>query len=133
MRVLLDTHCWLWLVSEPERLPPSLVERLRDPATEPLLSAASVWELAIKASIDRIELPAPVETWVPEVMGVSGVAPLDVRLVHVLRVSRLPLHHRDPFDRLLVAQALEERIPLVTADRQLERYEAEILWAGPSG
>ncbi|MEZ5330660.1 MAG: type II toxin-antitoxin system VapC family toxin [Thermoanaerobaculia bacterium] len=132
MRVLLDTHCWLWLVSEPERLPAALVETLQDPTSKPLLSTVSVWELAIKRSIGRIELPAPVDPWVPEVMATSGVLPLEVHLAHVLRVSRLPLHHRDPFDRLLVAQALEERVPLVTADRQLEGYGAEILWAGPS-
>lgn len=130
MRLLLDTHCWLWLVSEPERLPSSLVERLRDPSTEPLLSVASAWELAIKASIGRIELPAPIDTWLPEVLRVSGVSPLAVQLTHVLGVARLPLHHRDPFDRLLVAQAVQERIPLVTADRELERYDVEVVRAG---
>jgi PIN domain nuclease of toxin-antitoxin system len=129
VRVLLDTHVWLWLQSEPERLSEASLEMLIDPANELLLSAASAWEIAVKVLLGKLALPAPPADYVPRRLATSGTTALPVELRHALHVATLPRHHRDPFDRLLVAQAQVEGLPLVTADPQLAAYEVEILAA----
>lgn len=129
MRLLLDTGCWLWMQVAPERFSPERLALVEDPQTELFLSAASSWEIAIKYALGRLPLPEPPATYVPDRMASSGVAALDVEHGHALRVAELPRHHRDPFDRLLIAQAQLERLPILTADRQLERYEVEVLRA----
>lgn len=126
MRLLLDTHVWLWMLTEPARL--GAVEAvLGDPHHELLLSAASTWEIAIKVGLGRLELPAHLETYVPERMRATGAEPLAIEQSHTLEAAELPAIHRDPFDRLLVAQARVLAIPLVTADRRLDAYEVETL------
>lgn len=129
MKLLLDTHVWLWLQSAPERLDETLTP-VADPANDLLLSAASSWEIAIKWELGKLSLPEPPETYVPDRVASSGVIALPVEHAHALAVARLPRHHRDPFDRLLIVQALAEHAVLVTADRALGRYDAELLWAG---
>lgn len=129
MSYLLDTHCWLWLASEPGRISPSVLARLENPAAARLISTAVVWEIAIKHGLGKLRLPAAPEELVPELVEVQRAAVLPIELAHVLQVSRLPHHHRDPFDRILVAQAQIERAVLVTADRKLAPYDVEILWA----
>jgi PIN domain nuclease of toxin-antitoxin system len=129
MRLLLDTQVWLWLQSEPERVIPSVRDALADPQNELLLSAASAWEIAIKHGLGKLPLPLPPEQYVPARMELSDTASLPVSAAHALRVASLPVHHRDPFDRLLLAQAQLERISLVTADRQLAPYDVELIWA----
>lgn len=126
-RFLLDTHVWLWLQSDPERIDSVVLDQLADQRNELLLSAASSWELSIKHALGRIELPQPPATYVPDRLRRSGVVPLAIEHAHVLAVGGLPLHHRDPFDRLLIAQAQMLGLPLVTADRQMERYDIEIV------
>lgn len=127
MTYLLDTQVWLWLQNDPERVSDEVRSRLVDVATELLLSAASSWEIAIKYSLGKLPLPAPPRDYVPSRMRSGAVTGLPVSHAHVLHVATLPFHHRDPFDRLLVAQAQLERIPLVTADRQIEKYDVEVL------
>lgn len=129
MRLLLDTQVWLWLQSDPERVIPSVRDALAAPQHELLLSAASAWEIAIKHGLGKLPLPLPPEQYVPARMELSDTASLPVSAAHALRVASLPVHHRDPFDRLLLAQAQLERIPLVTADRQLAPYDVELIWA----
>jgi PIN domain nuclease of toxin-antitoxin system len=125
-RILFDTHCWLWLQSEPERFSPALLHELSDPTLELLLSAASAWEIAIKFRLGKLALPEPPASYVPSRLQRSGTAELVVSHLHALRVASLPLHHRDPFDRLLVAQAQIEDIPLLSADPLLRPYEVEL-------
>lgn len=127
MRFLLDTHCWLWLLAAPERFDPKTLDKLADPNQDLLLSAASGWEIAIKHALGKLPLPEPPSTYVPSRMRASGVRALDVTMTHSLQVSLLPAHHRDPFDRILVAQAQVEQLVLVTADRALDAYEVERL------
>ncbi len=91
-----------------------------------LLSAASSWEIAIKYAIGKLPLPQPPSVYVPTRMETSGTTGLPIQHSHSLRVAELPRHHRDPFDRLLIAQAQVERLTIVTADRQLERYDVDI-------
>ena len=126
---LVDTHVWLWMQTDPGRMREEAREVVEDAANELFLSAASAWEIAIKYRIGRLPLPEPPITYVPERMRRSGTTPLAVEPVHALWTSELPDHHRDPFDRLLIAQAQILGIPLVTADRQLEAYDLELLVA----
>jgi PIN domain nuclease of toxin-antitoxin system len=126
LKILLDTHCWLWLQVEPERIAEPELRALESPECEPLLSAASSWEIAVKYALGKLPLPASPDEYVPDRMRSSGVGGLAVEHRHALHVATLPPHHRDPFDRLLVAQAQLEEIPILTADRRLEAYEVEI-------
>lgn len=128
MNFLLDTHIWLWLQTEPERIGTDLLARLRV-ADSLLLSAASVWEMSIKAALGKLPLPLPASRYVPERMRTSGTEGLPIQLLHTAVAGELPLHHRDPFDRLLVAQSQILDIPLVTSDEKLGDYDAEIIWA----
>ena len=130
MRVLLDTHAFLWANLDPDRLEPWR-DVVADPATEVLLSAASSWELAIKTSTGRLHLPEPVATYVPTRMRAIGITGVAVGHHHALAVAALPPHHRDPFDRILVAQAVDLDVPLLTADPAFDAYEVEILAIRP--
>lgn len=125
--MLLDTHCWLWMESAPERFSIPMRRSLEDPGTELLLSVVSVWELAIKAALGKLELPEPIDTYVPSRLRRSQVGSLPVRLEHALEAAGLPLHHADPFDRMLIAQARAERLPILTADRAFAAYDVELL------
>jgi len=127
LRILLDTHCWLWLESDPDRFRAAVRRRLEDPATELWLSSASVWELAIKAGLGKLDLPEPLARYVPARLRRSAVGSLPVRLEHALEVAALPAYHADPFDRMLIAQARCERLTLLTADRAFDRYEVDRL------
>lgn len=129
MRLLLDTHVLLWAHAQRSRIPPSVWELLDDLSNELLLSAASSWEIAVKYAAGRLPLPQPPARYVPERMRNSGIVGLPVDHAHALEVAVLPHHHRDPFDRLLVAQARVEGLPLLTADRRLEPYDVELVWA----
>jgi PIN domain nuclease of toxin-antitoxin system len=129
VRLLLDTQCWLWLQVTPERLSGPTIDLFSDPDSELYLSAASAWEVAIKYALGKLPLPLPPDEYVRTRMELSGTLPLSIEHRHALHVAGLPLHHRDPFDRLLVAQAQLEELKLVTSDRQLAAYDVEVLWA----
>ncbi|MDQ3662682.1 MAG: type II toxin-antitoxin system VapC family toxin [Actinomycetota bacterium] len=126
MRILLDTQAWLWMQVSPERFSIEARTVIEDSASELYLSAASSWEIAIKYALGRLALPAPPAEYVPSRMERSGVTPLPVEHVHALHVSELPLHHRDPFDRVLVAQALLERLTVLTSDPRFDDYEVAV-------
>jgi PIN domain nuclease of toxin-antitoxin system len=127
--VLLDTHVFLWLNTAPERLRGHLA-LVEDSRTELLLSAASSWEIAIKYALGRLPLPEPPPRYVPERLRAIGVHALAIEHSHVLAVSSLPLLHRDPFDRLLVAQAGVLDVPILTADPDVVRYPVRTLVVG---
>lgn len=121
MRLLLDTHVLLWAAAAPRRLDADVRDRLASPENDVLFSAASIWELAIKMQIGRIDLGVTPEELAREAVR-RGFEELPVSAAHAAAVRTLPLHHRDPFDRLLVAQALHEPARLLTADRALAPY-----------
>lgn len=127
MRILLDTQVWLWIVAEPERLSAPSRALVVSTANELLLSAASAWEIAIKYGLGTLQLPEAPALFVPRLMSRTAVTPLPVHHAHALRVATLPVHHRDPFDRLLVAQAQNEELPLMTADGAFSRYDLDII------
>ena len=126
MRVLLDTHVWIWMECEPEKLPPFLRKLLVDERTRPVLSLASIWEVAIKHSLGKLALPDEFEPWLEQFLDL-GPEVLPLRIPHLTEVARLPFHHGDPFDRLLVAQARVERMPIASLDRSLAAYDVEMV------
>jgi len=127
MRVLLDTHVLLWWLHDSARLRSGTRDLLASAANELLWSAASTWELAIKAGLGRVEFREPLHDFVVRMCAEQSLIPLPIQLAHAARVVDLPPLHRDPFDRLLVAQAAVEAVPLVTADAQLSGYGIECL------
>jgi PIN domain nuclease of toxin-antitoxin system len=129
VRILLDTHIFLWLHTAPERLGESL-QVAEDPANELVVSAASAWEIAIKYRLGRLALPEPPERYVPDrLREIDGTA-LAIEHTHALAVAALPPLHRDPFDRLLIAQAGRLGIPILTADRAIVAYDVETVLVG---
>jgi len=130
VRLLLDTHCWLWYLLTPEKLNPEAQEILRDPDNEVFFSTASAWEIVVKFALGKLDLPQPPSEYVPDRLEVLGYQELPIRQDHVLRIESLPSHHRDPFDRVLIAQAQVESLQFMTADRVLTAYDVPILWAG---
>ena len=128
MRVLIDTHVFLWWVEGDRRLPANARATLADPDNECLFSLASVWELAIKSALGKIKLALPLRRYVVENAAANGFRMLDIGLAHLGRVESLARHHGDPFDRLLVAQSLEESVPIVTADPIFRKYGVRRIW-----
>ena len=128
MRFLLDTHAFLWWIADDPQLSAGAREVMADPSNELFLSAASGWEIAIKSRIGKLSLAEPPETFVPRHLIANRLQSLAVHMNHALRVSSLPLLHRDPFDRLLVAQSLLEDMPLVSCDPQLVQYGVDVRW-----
>ncbi|MGK3974148.1 type II toxin-antitoxin system VapC family toxin [Sorangium sp. So ce118] len=129
MKLLLDTHCWLWLVAEPERIRRDVVEMLVAEDNDVYVSAASAWEIVIKHALGKLSLPMPPADYIPSRMAALDHRSLPIEQRHALQVAGLPPHHRDPFDRILVAQAQVEDIDLVTADRLMGAYDVRVIWA----
>jgi PIN domain nuclease of toxin-antitoxin system len=128
MRLLLDTHSFLWFISGSDRISETARGLIEDSDNQPLLSMASLWEMAIKVSIGRLDLARPFEELIPEQMMLNGIGILDIQMEHVAEVVRLPFHHRDPFDRLLIAQAQVEAVPIVGADETFDAYAVTRMW-----
>jgi PIN domain nuclease of toxin-antitoxin system len=125
---LLDTHAFLWWIGDDPRLSERAREVLSDGDNDLVFSAASGWEIAIKARLGRLHVPGDLNTYLFRQLTENYTSVLPVHLSHALRVHALPDHHRDPFDRLLVAQAIVEEIPLLSADPRIARYPVEIVW-----
>jgi PIN domain nuclease of toxin-antitoxin system len=130
MRFLIDTHCWLWAVRTPDRLLPAAIELIENDENEIMLSSVSALEVAIKASHGKLQLSEPPEEFVASQVAALAMKSLPVYQSHALRVASLPHHHRDPFDRLLIAQSQIESLPLMTADAAIAAYDVEVIWAG---
>jgi PIN domain nuclease of toxin-antitoxin system len=126
MKFLLDTHVWLWTLVSPQRISADTRELLAKPENSLLLSAASSWEIAIKYRLGKLPLPEPPARFIPPRLVRDGIESLSVQYHHAQAVAELPEHHKDPFDRLLVAQARIERLILVTADPKLADYDLEL-------
>jgi len=129
VRVLLDTQVWLWMLAAPERLSEPTRALVVATDNELLLSAASAWEITIKYALGKLRLPEAPGDLIPRLMARTGMTPLPVYHRHALHVATLPARHRDPFDRLLIAQAQLEQLPILTADRSFEVYDVETLRA----
>ena len=126
--MLLDTHAFLWWVEDAPALSKRARAAIANPQNDVCVSLASCWELAIKVSIGKLRLKTNLERFVPEQLAANRFELFDLQLRHVLRVATLPFHHRDPFDRLLAAQALEEGVAIVSEDRVFKKYGVSRIW-----
>jgi len=128
MKLLLDTHAFLWFIGGDERLSPSARVLIENVSNDAYLSVASLWEMAIKISLGRLQLAQPFETFIPHQLSLNRIGLLGITMSHTAKVATLPFHHRDPFDRLLVAQAQVEQMPLVSSDPAFDAYSITRLW-----
>ncbi len=128
MRFLLDTHTFLWWITDDPQLSSRAREVMADAAQELFLSAASGWEIAIKVRLGKLTLPEDREAYISEQLRINAIQSLPVRMAHALHVAGLPDHHRDPFDRMLVAQCQLEGLPILTVDPQISKYDVDVVW-----
>ena len=128
MRLLLDTHTFLWWVEDAPELSKKARQAVANPGNECFLSLVSCWEMAIKLSLGKLKLAGVIERFIPEQLAANGFRQLEIEFRHVARVAALPFHHRDPFDRLLAAQAKEEKLAIVSADTVFRKYGVKCIW-----
>jgi|SRR5271166_664407 len=126
MKVLIDTHVLLWGIQDAAKVS----DRVRTllPAADVWISVVSLWEIIAKVQIGKLTLPTPVGDYLAGKLTMNGVSVLPLTFAHVRRLEEIPLHHRDPFDRILVAQSLEENLPLVTSDTAFKNYSVRLIW-----
>lgn len=132
MKLLLDTQCWLWWFAQPERLNEAAIAHILNETNELWLSVASVWEMGIKTAIGKLPLPDPLEQYLSTRTAQLGTQSLAIAASHAVQASLLPLHHRDPFDRMLIAQTQLETMTLLSADPIFNQYDVPLIWAGRS-
>lgn len=128
MKLLVDAHTLIWAVDDPSKLGPQAVTALQDPANDLLLSAGTIWEIAIKVGLKKLSLSMPYKQWVTKAMADLGMTVLPITVEYADVQAGLPNHHRDPFDRMLVAQSQVENIHLVSADPVFDQYGINRLW-----
>ena len=128
MNLLLDTHALLWFLGDDPNLSATAKALIQDPANHKLVSVASCWEIAIKVGLKKLDLGEPATTFLPRELATNGFDLLGIELIHATSVESLPPHHKDPFDRLLVAQAMIEKLPVISVDAQLDAYGINRLW-----
>ncbi len=128
MRLLLDTHTFLWWTTEAPQLSLRASELILDGQNQIFLSVVSIWEIAIKAAKGKLILPEEPSAYITNRMNFYRILALPVQASHALQVYTLPMHHADPFDRLLIAQSQIEGLPLISADANIRRYEVDVVW-----
>lgn len=128
MRILLDTHAFLWLIEGQSQFSTPARQVIEDVTNDYLFSIASIWEIAIKISIGKLALRDPLASIFPQQMVDNGIALLDVTIAHIMLLPSLPFHHRDPFDRLVIAQAIAESLPILSADSVFDIYGINRIW-----
>lgn len=126
--MLLDTHCWLWWLVEPERLSETVLSAITAGDNELWLSVASIWEISIKFKAGKLKLPQAPEILIPQQMQADRLLALSITSAHAIKAATLPLHHKDPFDRMLIAQAQLEKFLLLTDDTAFASYKVATLW-----
>lgn len=130
MKILLDTQAWIWMVLSPERLSAHAKRHIMKEGNERFLSAASTWEISIKYGLGKLPLHEPPALFIPRLLTTTRTLPLAIQHSHAIRTADLPPHHKDPFDRLLIAQALVEDIPIMTSDFEMfSKYGVKIVKA----
>jgi PIN domain nuclease of toxin-antitoxin system len=127
-RLLLDTHTFLWWVDDAPELSTAVRRAIADASNECFLSMASCWEMAIKSNLGKLKLAKPVEGFISEQLIANGFTLLHIELRHMAKIEKMPFHHRDPFDRLLIAQAISEKLTLVSADGVFSEYGVKVIW-----
>jgi PIN domain nuclease of toxin-antitoxin system len=130
VKYLLDSKIWLWSIYAVEKINDACREILENGRQEVYFSAATAWELSIKARLGKLHLPGPPGQCIPAFMAKQGLRPLPVSHLHAVKVYDLPLHHDDPFDRLIIAQAVMESMTVLTSDKAFRKYSVDVLWSG---
>src|SRR6185503_16449106 len=128
MKILLDTHTFLWFIMGDTRISAESRRLIEDTNNEKLVSLASLWEMAIKLNLGKLSLAGSFEAIIPNQIKLNGFELLNIEVSHITAVSTLPQHHRDPFDRMLVAQCKVERLPILSADIAFDSYLLNRLW-----
>jgi PIN domain nuclease of toxin-antitoxin system len=128
MRALIDAHTLLWAVDDLSRLSPSALTTLQDPANDLFVSAGTIWELAIKVGLGKLTISRPYRPWIEQALTDLGAILLPISVAHADTQASLPQHHRDPFDRLLIAQALVEGMAIIGVDAQFDPYGVVRIW-----
>ena len=128
MKVLLDTHTFLWWITDDPKLSLRVRGIISEGENEIFISAATGWEIAIKSQIGRLKLPDEPQRFILEQLKINGMKSLPIEMRHALHVSTLPAYHQDPFDRILIAQAQMEDLPVLSADPEIGKYEVTIIW-----
>jgi PIN domain nuclease of toxin-antitoxin system len=128
VNLLLDTHSLLWFLNEDPQLVPNAKALIEDSSNRKFVSMASCWEIAIKIGLNKLDLGESVSTFLPRELLVNKFDLLHIELVHALHVEKLPRHHRDPFDRLLVSQSIIEKIAIISSDEKFDAYGVVRLW-----
>lgn len=128
MRALLDTGTFLWFIADSDRLSINARNYIADLENELTLSVASLWEIAIKSSLGKLELLRPFDQLIPEQLEINAVDILPIELKHLSSVIKLPFHHRDSFDRLIIAQSITEDMPVISGDKAFQMYPIEAIW-----
>ena len=128
MRYLLDTHAFLWFVLDDKRISTKATSIIRESKNEIYFSAASAWEIAIKAKLDRLKIKGDLESFIIEQLSTNSFVPLSITISHSLYLERLPQIHKDPFDRIIIAQSKLEDLPLISSDQKIKRYKIKLIW-----
>ncbi len=128
MKYLLDTHTFIWMAASPDKLSDKIVELVRQPENELLLSAASGWETALLWKLNRIELPEDPGVFIPQIIQSLSLTPLSIGFNTAIAAATLPLLHRDPFDRLLIAIAMHEKVAILSKDHIMKKYKIQAIW-----
>ena len=128
MRLLLDAHAFLWFIMGDSELSSGARAAIENASNEKFVSASSIWEIAIKVSLGKLTLAEPFPVLIPRELARNGFPVIPLSLAHAARISSMPFHHRDPFDRLLIAQAQEEMLEIISADADLDAYGIKRLW-----
>jgi PIN domain nuclease of toxin-antitoxin system len=127
-RILLDTHSFLWFVFDDPRLSPLAAQTIENPKVVKLLSVVSLWEITIKSQLGKLKLGMKLSDFFEQFISKRELEVIDIELRYLLAYDQLPLHHRDPFDRMLLSQASVQEIPILSADTALAKYDIELVW-----
>lgn len=128
MNLLLDTHAFLWFIAGDSRLSVRAKQEIENSENLKLISVASLWEIGIKISLNRLTLEQPFEELIPKQMEINGFELLHVQISHIAKVASLPFHHRDPFDRMLIGQCVADELPIVSSDPTFDSYSIDRIW-----
>lgn len=128
MKFIADTHAFIWFVTDSPHLSLQAKELFEAAESERLFSVASLWEMAIKTRLGKLTFAKPFEQFIPEQIAFNYIRLLDISMTHALRVASLPLHHRDPFDRMIIAQSLGENLPVLSNDEAFDAYGVKRIW-----
>ena len=128
MNYLLDTHSFLWFINGDRNLSGYALDLITNPKHVIYLSVASLWEMAIKISVEKLKFDEPFRTFIPQQLAINSITTLDINFDHLTDVAHLPLHHKDPFDRLIISQSRINNIPIIGKDAKFDFYDVEIIW-----